>query len=75
MRGRPAVDGRLVELEVPGMDDRPDRRVDAEAHPVGDAVVDVEELERERPERQRLRAADLVQRHLPLQPVLPQLAR
>ena len=72
-RRRAEVDGGLVELEVAGVDHGPDRGVDAQAHPVGDAVTHLEELQHERPQRERLGAGYLVERHLALQPVLAQL--
>ena len=49
-----AVERRLVDLEVAGMDDDADRRRDGERHAVGHAVRDADELDRERPDGDRL---------------------
>ena len=48
--GRQAVERRLVELEVAGVDDRAERRPDRERHRVDDAVRDVDRLDLERPD-------------------------
>ena len=46
--GQLAVDRRVVELEVAGVDDRADRRPQGDAHRVGDRVADPERDDRER---------------------------
>ncbi len=46
--GGPAVDRRLVELEVAGVEDRADRRAHRQRARAGDAVVDVDELRLDR---------------------------
>ena len=43
-----AVDRRLIDLEVAGVDDDAGRRVDGQRHAVGDAVRDADELDLER---------------------------
>ena len=43
-----AVDRGVVELEVAGVDDRPDRRAQGDPHRVGDRVADPERDDRER---------------------------
>ncbi len=52
-----AVDRRLIDLEVAGMDDRADRRRDGQRHTVGHAVRHADELDREWPDRHRAAAA------------------
>ncbi len=47
--GRASVEGRLVDLEIARMQDRPERRVDHDRHPVRDRVRHPEEAHRERP--------------------------
>ena len=41
-----AVDRRLIDLEVAGVDDDADRRVNRQRHAVGHAVRDADELDR-----------------------------
>ena len=48
--GELAVDRGVVELEVAGVDDRPDRRLEGDAHRVGDRVADAERDDAERPD-------------------------
>ena len=43
-----AVDRRLIDLEVAGVDDHADRRRDRQRHAVRHAVRDADELDRER---------------------------
>ena len=43
-----AVDRRLIDLEVAGVDDHADRRVDGQRDAVGHAVRDADELDLER---------------------------
>ena len=49
--GQLAVDRGVVELEVAGVDDGPDRRPQGDAHRVRDRVADPERDDRERPDR------------------------
>ena len=51
--GQLAVDRRVVELEVAGVDDRAERRAQGDAHRVGDRVADAEggRLERAKVDR------------------------
>ena len=68
-----AVERRLIDLEVAGVDDDAERRVNGQRHAVGHAVRDADELDRERadgdpiarPHRRRAAAS--------LEAVLPQL--
>jgi hypothetical protein len=46
--GREPVDGRLVELDVAGVDDRAVRRDEREGAAVGDRVRDLDDLDGER---------------------------
>ena len=48
--GRPPVERRLVDLEVARVQDRAERRVDRDRHPVGDRVRHAQEPHRERPD-------------------------
>ena len=48
--GPPAVDRRVVELEVARRDDRPDRCMERDPHRVRDRVADPERLHAERPD-------------------------
>ena len=52
-----AVERRLVDLEVAGVHDDADRRVDGQRHAVGHAVRDADELDRRTARRSRARAA------------------
>ena len=56
-----AVDRRLIDLEVAGVDDDADRRRDGQRHAVGHAVRDADELDRERPDGDRLPRLDRLQ--------------
>ena len=51
-----AVDRRLIDLEVAGVDDRAGRRGDGERHAVGHAVRDANELDRQRADGDRVAA-------------------
>ena len=46
-----AVERRLIDLEVAGVDDDAERRVNRQRHAVGHAVRDADELDRERADR------------------------
>ncbi len=46
----PAVERRMVDLEVAGVDDGPDRRVNRQRDGVRDAVRDADELDDQRPD-------------------------
>ena len=52
-----AVDRRLIDLEVAGVDDHAMRRLDRQRHAVGNAVRDAQELDRERADRDALARA------------------
>ena len=52
-----AVERRLIDLEVAGVDDHAARRVDRQRQAVRHAVRDAQELDRERADRRRARAA------------------
>ena len=71
--GQAAVDRRLVELEVAGVQDVADRRADEDADAVGDRVVHREEVEAEAAERHVAAGLDLAQLRL-LELVLVELA-
>src|ERR687888_76392 len=49
-----AVDWRLIDLEIAGVDDDADRRADRERDAVGHAVRDADEFDLERPDRHPL---------------------
>ncbi len=57
--GRLAIDGRLVHLEVGGVDHHADRRLDGERGGVGDAVRNVDELDFEGAELHDIAGLDL----------------
>ena len=48
--------------------------MDGQAQPIGDAVADVEELDRQRPQRYLVTAGDRVDADALIQAVLPELA-
>jgi hypothetical protein len=52
--GLEPVDGRVVELPVPGVEDPPRVGLDDDGHRVGDRVGDTHELQVERPQREGL---------------------
>jgi hypothetical protein len=56
-----AVDRRLIDLEIAGMDDRARRRRDRERDAVGHAVGDADEFNRERANRDAIARADRLQ--------------
>ena len=53
-----AVERRLIDLEVPGMNHDPLRRLDRERDTVRDAVRDAQELDRERADRHAIARPD-----------------
>ena len=59
--GRIAVDRRLVELEVAGMEERAQRRADRERARARQRMVDVDEFGAERAVRDRVAGLDLDQ--------------
>ena len=69
-----AVERRLIDLEVAGVDDDADRRVNRQRHAVGHAVRDADELDRERADGDPIARSDRHERRRVLEAVLPQLA-
>ncbi len=59
--GLQAVDGRVVELPVAGVDDAPGGRLEHDRDAVGDRVRDADEVERERADLDRLAGLGLLQ--------------
>ena len=72
--GHPPVDGRLVELEVAGVEHRAHGRAHVDRHAVGDRVVHREEVEAEHAEVHVAAGLDLAQLRL-LDAVFLELAR
>ncbi len=68
-----AVDGRLVDLEIAGVDDDADRRVNRQRDAVGDAVRHADELDLERPDPHAIAWLDRNERMRAGEPVLLQL--
>ena len=68
-----AVDRRLIDLEVAGVDDDADRRVDRQRHAVRHAVRDADELDRERADRHAVARAAPARAARAVEAVLAQL--
>ena len=72
--GAPAIGRGVVELEVAGVDDRPHRRLDRVANPIGDRVADPERRDPEGPDDELMPRLHHVERGRFEQLVLAELA-
>ena len=70
---QPVVGGRGIDLEIAGVDDHAQRRVDRQRHAIHQAVRDLDGMDGERPDLEALAGADLAQVGVVEQAVLFQL--